>query len=350
MKSKYTFFKVVIAPVFFMALAGCVKNYLPEEGDAFDRDANFTTTVFKPVMGRTTNYDNIFNSMNSTLPMSFEILNATHASDGTPATELYDYYPIKVWKEAYYGTEKSIEEINAKRMIEYRRLFDIHKHSGVMTMWAEASSKILLCQPDSGYKFDVRVTNTGGSKLIKGMRLMPQREVEFEPSVYDPETGLEIAKYVTPETVYIRDEIKGYLIDPEDVHIYFRKNKDIENPNSTLTIAFYDKDWRAIDPRKFNETNWEKMFQAGFLKEINVEDKYVRYEMAYPLPLFKESNDYTDKNGEKAHIRFAASYLSNSNYRITSYMEFDFAIYKEAHWELRIHFSTDAPKLGEINN
>ena len=48
--------------------------------------------------------------------------------DGSPAPELEEYYPVRVWKKPYLGTEKSIEEINAKRGTEYRRLFDVRKN------------------------------------------------------------------------------------------------------------------------------------------------------------------------------------------------------------------------------
>lgn len=70
---------------------------------------------------------------------------------------------------------------------EYRRLFDVIKHSGEIVMWGEANSGILRCQPDSGYIFNMEIANSGGFKTIKRMRLMPKREVDFEPSIYDSE-------------------------------------------------------------------------------------------------------------------------------------------------------------------
>ena len=128
----------------------CVDNFLPEAKEAFDRDVNFTATLFDPVMGHTTVYSEIFNSANSTLPLTFEITDMKHV-DGTPAPELMEYYPVKVWKTPYLGSETSIDEINSKRTTEYRRLFDVRKHTGEFIMWAEANSSILRCQPDSGY-------------------------------------------------------------------------------------------------------------------------------------------------------------------------------------------------------
>lgn len=63
-----------------------------------------------------------FSSGNSTLPLTFEISRIVRA-DGSLAPELTEYFPVKVWKTPYMGTEKSIEEIEAKREIEYRTLF-----------------------------------------------------------------------------------------------------------------------------------------------------------------------------------------------------------------------------------
>ena len=349
---------ITLFAVLLVMNTGCVNNFLPEEKDAFDRDVTFTQTSFEPVMGHTTFYTDICNTSNSTLPLTFEITDMMH-TDGTPAPELEEYYPVRVWKKPYLGTEKSIAEINAKRGTEYRRLFDVIKHSGEIVMWSEANSEILRCQPDSGYVFNMKVSNSGGYKIIKRMRLRPKREVDFEPSIYDSETGLAIAEYVSPETSTMLYEEKqssssgshtsiSYMIEPEDIHIYFRENKDRQEDNTTLSISFYGPSWERIDPRRFNETNWNNLFQAGFLK--HVDDKEVFYDMAYPLPLFTGSSIYTDSKGEKASVKFTTSYMYgiSSTYRRRTSFVFDFAIYKEAHWEILVHFAKGKPRLGDI--
>ena len=270
-----------------------------------------------------------------------------------PAPELEEFYPVRVWKKPYLGTEKSIDEINAKRGIEYRRLFDVRKNSGEIVMWGEANSGILRCQPDSGYVFNMNITNSGGYKVVKRMRLMPKREVDFEPSIYDSQTGLAIAEYVSPETSRMRYEQNSssfsYTIEPEDIHVYFRENKDKQDGATSLSISFYDPSWNVIDPRRFNETNWGGLFQAGFLKG-EIGPKEVVYDMAYPLPLFNGQTKYTDSKGEKASVKFATSWFSKYGYRNTGYFVFDFAIYKEAHWEMLIHFAKGMPQLGEIKD
>lgn len=349
----YNLSRNALLGIVLLASAGCVDKFLPEEKDAFDRDVTFTRTTFDPVMGHTVFYTDICNVGNSTLPLSFEIVDMMH-NDGTPAPELEEFYPVRVWKKPYLGTEKSIEEINAKRGIEYRRLFDVRKHSGEIIMWGEANSGIFRCQPDSGYVFNMEITNSGGHKTVRRMRLMPKREMDYEPSVYDSETGLAIAEYVSPETSRMRYEPSGsssfsYSIEPEDIHIYFRENKDKQDGATSLTISFYDPSWNVIDPRRFNETNWNGLFQAGFLKGQVGPEKVV-YDMAYPLPLFVEQTKYTDSKGEKASVKFTTSWLTKYGYRNNAYFVFDFAIYKEAHWEMLVHFAKGMPQLGEIKD
>lgn len=328
----------------------CMDNFLPEEKDAFDRDVNFTTTLFTPTMGHTTFYTGIFSTAQSTLPLTCEITDMMHY-DGTPAPELEEYYPVRVWKKPYLGTEKTIEEINAKRGTEYRRLFDVRKNSGELVMWSEANSGILRCQPDSGYVFNMKISNSGGYKVMKKMRLMPIREVDFEPSIYDPETGLAIAEYVGAESSNMRYENTDnsssviQLVEPGDIHIYFRENKDKKDSSTSLSISFYDPSWNVINPSRFNETNWKNMFQAGFLKEVSSEE--VIWNMAYPLPLFNGKTNYTDSSGQKASAQFKTSVVTKYGYRRYYSFMFEFAIYKEAHWEMLIHFAKGMPLLAD---
>ena len=51
----------------------CVDKYLPDSLDAFDRDVNFTTKLYRPQLGKNTLMSDNFSSGNSTLPLTFEI-------------------------------------------------------------------------------------------------------------------------------------------------------------------------------------------------------------------------------------------------------------------------------------
>ena len=110
------------------------------------------------------------------------------------------------------------------------------------------------------------------------MRLMPKREVDFEPSIYDSETGLPVSEFVSPSTSLMTYENKNssssisYIIKPADIHIYFRENKDA-GEGTSLSISFYDPSWNVIDPRCFNETSWNNLFQAGFFEGYKLKKK-----------------------------------------------------------------------------
>lgn len=87
----------------------CVDSFLPEERDAYDRDATFTTTVWQPILGKTSFLTETFNFGNATLPLTFEIQNMRHA-DGTPAPELEAYYPVRVWKNLIWEQRKLLKK------------------------------------------------------------------------------------------------------------------------------------------------------------------------------------------------------------------------------------------------
>lgn len=318
----------------------CVNNFLPESRDAFDRDANFTTKIYRPKLGKNSLMGDNFLSGNATLPLTFEITRIVRV-DGSPAPELTEFFPIKVWKSPYLGTEKSIEAIEAKRGIEYRPLFQIKKHSGEFLMWSEAMSSFVKCDPDDGYLFDVLVKNSGGYKYTTDMQLIPVRESDFEPTIYDPLTGLVKERdYITPLQLSLFQSTDGDFMSPEDVHIYFRENQDNTDPVKTLSFRFYKPDYTPISPSSFNLTDWENLIH-GFNMEKT--EEYVKYEVVYPVPLVETKSKYTNDAGDKVSVHFAYDRITASGYRWTSGMTLEFAIYKEAHWEIVIVFANGAP-------
>jgi hypothetical protein len=327
-----------------MILTSCVQSFLPDKLDAFDRNVSFTQTIYRPALGRTTLFTNNFNFANSTLPLTFEITSITCA-DGSPAPELTDVFPVKVWSKPYLGIETSLEEIEAKRSVEYRKLFDIRKHSGELIMWENANSSFVQCSPEDGYIFDVVSSNSGGYKTVTRMQLVPQREVEYEPNPVNPETGLVENDYVNPTSVtsLISDNFR--MIRLTDIHVYFRRNIDMEeagNSNS-LTFKFYNPDWTPIDPHLFKDTDWNSLLH-GFNMELTSE--YVRYQVAYPIPLLdKMPTKYTNTAGTMAHVVFATSWLYNNSFRIRSSLSLDFAIYSAGSWEIIFLFSSNKPRL-----
>lgn len=330
-----------------MVQTSCVKDFLPEEQDAFDKDAAFSTTIYKPTLGRTTVFTNNFNVGNSTIPLTFSILDVRHA-DGTPAPELTTNYPVKAWTKPYLGTETSLEEIEAKRTTEYRPLLQVRKHSGEVVMESEANSSFVKVSPDEGYVFDVRVENSGGYKEFAGLKLQPVRESDYEPTTIDANTGFMTDDYVHPTSVrnMFKEGTTSYfgMLDADDIRVYFRRNYDDDDPNPTLTFRFLSKDYKPINPSKFNKTDWNNLVH-GF--NMKMTDEYVKYEIAYPIPLINLKSKYTDAKGEKAHTTFAFDRIYRNNTRLTASMSFDFAIYTEGDWEILFVFEGGNPEFND---
>jgi hypothetical protein len=351
MKKVRKYKKILLAGSLILPLAwgSCVDKYLPESLDGFDKEAGFTQTLFRPQLGRTQLITNTFNGGNSTLPLSFEITGISRW-DGTPAPELTEFYPVKVWDQPYLGTEQTLAEVEAKRRIEYRRLFDIRKHSGELILWENANSNFVLCEPDSCYYFDVLVQNSGGFKYTTRMRLLPQREVEFEPANIDPNSGLSAYEYVNPTAVRqirFKDRIQAggkYLLEPEDVKVYFRKVEENTAPEKTLTFRFFNADYTPIDPARFNTTDWENLLH-GFDMEKTAE--FVRYKTPYPIPLTTAVTPYSNTRGDRISAIFSFDRINTYGVRTPASMTLEFAIYTEAHWEIHFVFASGEPLFDD---
>jgi hypothetical protein len=323
-----------------LTVSSCKKN-LPDNRDTLSDDSRFTQTVYKPTLGRSTLFDNNFNAGNSTLPLTFEIVNLHRTTTNAPAPELTNSFPVKVWTQGYTGTETTLAEIENKRSIVKQPLFSIRDHAGEFLMWAGAQSSFVLCQPDSGYTFDVKISNSGGSRFIRNMRLQPQRERAFEPSVYDPVNGIAQNTFVNPQLISnFRGKQTGLSIPLSTVHIFFYKDTTSATQGNSLTFKFYDANYNPIDPNNFNKTNWPALVH-GF--DMEKTDQYVKYKVAYPIPLIAMKTGYTNSSGTMAHTVFSYDRLNAGGLRETSQMAFDFAIYEEGSWQIIIVFSGESP-------
>ena len=337
----------LLVPVLFNS---CIDKYVPESLDAFDKDAAFTTTMYHPVLGRTNVISNNFSSGNSTQPLTFTLTNVTH-KDGTPAPELTESFPVRIWKTPYSGTEKSLAEINAKRGYENRSLLQVRQHSGEIILWENALSSFVKCSPDSGYVFNVKVENSGGWREYTGLRLVPYREQDFETddlSASEDNNGIVTQDYVHPSNVtnMYKENNTSYfgLIQPEDVRVYFREIKDATTSAPSLTFRFMTQDYNTINPKKFSGTDWNNLVH-GF--NMKVTDEYVRYDVAYPIPLNTLPSKYTNANGTKAHVVFKYDRLMYGTRRVTASMDLNFAIYKEGHWEIVFVFTGGNPEFRD---
>lgn len=339
---KYVYSSVVLCLLLYST--SCINDLLPDVQEAFDRETNYTQQLYRPVLGRTTLFSNNFQSGNSTLPLTFEITRIVKA-DGSPAPELTDIFPVSVWKEPYSGDEKSIEEIEAKRVIEYRPVFEVKKHSGEFVMWANAMSSFVNCYPTKGYFFDVKVENKGGYRFFNNLQLLPYRESDYEPSIYDQETGLITDKdYILPTVVRSVYLETGRYALASQVHVYLFENRDNTDETKSLTFRFYEPDYTPIPPENFNLTKWDDLIH-GFNREMGPD--YVKYDVLYPLPLIQVPTEFTNEQGNMVRVRFEYDRITSRGYRQDSLFELEFAIYKEAHWEVVVVFAEGAPEFRD---
>lgn len=337
MKTKNIIMKLGVSmAIGLLAFTSCKKN-LPEERLSIADDSKYTQTEFKPVLGRNTLFNNIFQYGNSSRPLDFKIVNM-RTFDGDPAPELTETYPVLVWKGIYNGQEKSLEEIEAKRKIENHPLFEIRPHSGDLLMWASANSNMIKAQPDSGYVFDVEMSNSGGRKYFQNLRLLPLRERPYEPSNLDPITGQGTSISVNPTNVFIMGERGQPMNTRDDVQVLFKK---IGNGNS-LTFKFIDSLSNSIDPNLFDETEWETLVHGFNMKKDN---KMVRYDVAYPIPLSSYRTRYTTPSGDQATTVFRFSRMAFGNVLQKNFLVFNFKIFEKADWEITFWFKRDRPKF-----
>lgn len=319
------------------------ESYVPDDLDALSDDVQYSTTEFSPYVGRTISFNDIVATSNkSTLPLSFEILDIQNA-DGESVGEnvLGKKYPVKIWKEAYTGEEKSIEEIEAKQQIEYRPAIEIQKNSGNLVFWNTTSLLGLQTVPYEGYTMDVAIGNTGGRKIQRGLKLSLLKPRAYEPSQYNASTGLAANAYLWPSRIEnIYGSRTGNFI--YDVRVYI--NKDVENtsPGSSLTVSVLDSLNQTIDIQMFKETKWEQLIH-GFNHRF--ENGKVIYDVLYPMPLVAYPSKYTDATGTMAAINLRYNRIGRGGYLTQASLGFDFAIYEEGHWEIQFRFYGETPKF-----
>lgn len=330
------------------AVHSCIK--VPADVDFLSSQAAYTKTEYEPVLGRTTLFPEevgsvLFNPDNSTQPLTFKILNFKD-SRGDSAEIFYKTFPVLVWKSAYTGDEKTREELEKKRVIEQHRLFEVREHSGQFVMWAPTNLAYLNAvrqQPDAGYTFDVEVSNSGGAKLIRDMKLKPFRSRPFEPAVTDPITGNTFG-YARPNILFgMADVHTQRSIYAEDVAVVFYKEP--ESTGRSLTFEFRDTAYRPIDPKLFAATKWEEL--VHHYGTAKFEADRVIYDVSYPIPLSRLPTRYSNSNGSRASVRFGFDRIVNGTSRVQALLGLEFAIYEPGDWKVIFWFKDANPDFKD---
>lgn len=335
MKRLHIFFFALL----LIAVLSCQKMFLPSDLDAFSRDVQFSQLLYTPVLGRTTVFTNNFNDDFSTKPLTFRISDI-RTSGGEPAPELLKPFPVQVWTGRYTGTERSIAEIEEKRKWEDHPLFEIREHSGEFIMWHAATSSIVNVMPDSGYVFDVEVSNSGGRKYFTGLQLQPYRERNYEPNNADPVTGNAPSDILRPIGMAdVVGDSTGIALSSNDIAIMFNR---VSADGNSLTIKFLDPMNEPIDPSLFNLTDWERLVHGFNMQKT---ETYLKYDVAYPIPLVQIPTAYTNTQGTQAVVSFKYDRLGIGNTRVVSNIDFGFQIFQAGDWEMVVSFTNESPKF-----
>ena len=335
---------------------------LPEDRDFMSQNIDYINKIIEPVLGR----DNIFTSLsedNSTLPMRFEIIN-TRYGDGRPVTDLSTKAKTYEWITEYDGLEKSLAEIEAKRKIVEKPVFEVDSN-GRLILWAAATNEIITPRPvDTVLKtqdirfFDIKVQNSGGARIIKDFQIIPWRQRDYYPDTDinpytggkapDPQRPKDTTRqdYIIPS--YINNKVIGEINQlplvnnniKKDIVVYIRPFKG--GKGNSLRFKFLGADGQFINPLKFNETKWDILVH-GFNKVTKPE--YVQYDIAYPIPLNSRKTDYAD--GGVAKVKFAYSRIGFGGVRDLAEFGLDFKIYKQGDWEIVFHFRNENPKFED---
>ncbi|WP_257667485.1 DUF5007 domain-containing protein [Parapedobacter tibetensis] len=344
-----------------ICLGGCEKALdLPEEKEFISENINYGSKLLEPIIGRT-NLMGQFNSDNSSLPLTFEIVNARYG-DGRPVTDLFEVRPTYVWIDAYDGEEASLEEIEAKRRLEDRPLFEV-RESGQFILWASTTNELIGPRPTDSSNlvqdirhFDLKVSNSGGEVYLADFQLVPWRERPYFPyNDINPYTGEPAPDPIDPRNPnkqdYIRPRLSGvvgansnnFLVsnnERKDVVVYIRPFEGGNGHN--LRFKFMANDSTFINPDEFNETNWNELVH-GFNTEKT--EEYVQYDVAYPIPLVNIQTPYT--NGGSASVNIEYSRRGFGGGLIYASFGLDFNIYRPGDWEIVFHFKNELPKFED---
>jgi len=351
------------ALLFSVLLSGCQKLYnLPEEKEYLSENISYDNKILQPIIGRN-NLMGQFNADGSTQPLQFEIVNARYG-DGRPVTDLFQVRPTYVWTGAYDGKETSLEQIEAKRRIEERPLFEV-RQSGQFILWAASTNDLIEPRPADSSNlvqdirfFDVKISNTGGTAYLRDFQIIPWRERPYEPSTdINPYTGGPAPDPTDRENPNKRDYIRPWLNNVigeqsnrplqsndqiKDVVVYIRPFEGGNGRN--LRFRFMAPDSTYIHPDAFNETRWTRLVH-GFNMEKT--DEYVQYDVAYPIPLVNIQTPYTNSNGSRAALEFRYSRKGFGGELTYGSFGLEFAIFRPGDWEIVFHFRNEKPKFED---
>ncbi|RPE08540.1 DUF5007 domain-containing protein [Chitinophaga lutea] len=330
-----------------VALAGCYKDTLPVETDYLSKDMNFKKDVFVSNLGRTNMFINVFNADYSTQPLEFTLM-SPRVEGKVPAPVLQELVDTRQWKDYYTGTEKSIAEIEAKRITVRRPIVDMNSQNGQLVVWPVDSNKVRYGK----YYFDVKVKNGAGERLFTGLTIDLRRPRPYDPYEFDDITGLRkpdnSGGIIRPTTLTGHVDAQQREIKAENVQVYFVKTGNAAN---TITFKFVDKDSIGIPLTVFNYQRWDSLFyyskmadrnvKFGFNGRIPKDSMSVTYDITNPFPILSE----VFPGDEEAEYNFRFTRVSFGSRRIGT-IGLKLSIHEPGEWTVIFRYRIN-PKFSD---
>jgi hypothetical protein len=183
------------------------------------------------------------------------------------------------------------------------------------------------------------MSNSGGRRYFRNFKLMPLKERSFEPSTLNAITGLSQFTGLSSSDVDNMNGVKtNRYLSGNDIEVQFHKVGE----GNSLKFKFVDSLYNPIDPSLFNLTKWDKLVHGFDMEKTN---EYVKYTVAYPVPLIAYQTDYTNAAGDKARVLFSYERQAYGNIRSVTNLKLDFALYEKGDWEIIFWFKNESPKF-----
>lgn len=240
-KNSITFFGSIIFAGFILALSGCVE--IPNEG-SLAPDIGYKNRKQYAVSGLTQSIGD-FLSSSSTLPLHFEIVNVSETNGGD-VSALKEELSVVRYKEALVGNE-SAEELQLKSEIVQQPAISINQNTGKIEVLE--GNKI----PAGEYRFDVQISNTSGSKVIKDAIIV--EFVEFEATSWS--SGMKSAPVIervasSPNQILFIGYLNGEQLPGN--RIDFTKNRNAGFKGTFVDDTEQGELWKVNFPVKNADT------------------------------------------------------------------------------------------------
>ncbi|WP_166444538.1 DUF5007 domain-containing protein [Dyadobacter bucti] len=265
------FWGIAIFMGYLVSLSGCVE--VPAEG-SLAPDIGYKNRKQYAVSGLEQNIGD-FLSSSSTLPLKFEIINITETNGGEVAA-LKEELSVVRYKEAIVGNE-SAEELALKSVVVKQPAITINQNTGKIELLE--GNKI----PAGEYRFDVQVSNTSGSKVLKDAIVI--EFVEFEA----PSWSAGMAKPPVIERVAATPNqilFVGYL-DGKQVpgnRIDFTKNRSAGFKGTFVDDKPEGELWNVRFPVKYSDTycSWKVIKNENGAEQVSYVSENFNFVLGIP--------------------------------------------------------------------